>query len=109
MSHRVTTSTEMRDRALIEQACKQTGVSFVANGSNAIRFTSGSLNNAVLNLSTGTIEGDTDYGHTSEKLGALKQAYGEAKYRYECTRQGIMIESRSVDARGNIVLMCGMG
>lgn len=109
MSHRVTTETEIKDKALATQACKAAGVSYVEQGNDMLRFTSGKLNNATLDLRTGRISGDTDYGHTNEGLGALMQHYGEAKYRMECLKQGIAIESRLVDREGNIVLQCAMG
>jgi hypothetical protein len=108
MSHRVTTDTEIKDRVLLTQAAKSAGVTFTEHGST-IRFTSGPLASATLDLSTGRITGDSDYGHTSSGLGVLKQHYGEAKYKAECSRQGIQIESRSLDREGNIVLMCSMG
>jgi hypothetical protein len=109
MSHRVTTDTEIKDKTLAIQACKTAGISYVEQGNDSLRFTSGKLNNATLDLRSGRITGDSDYGHTSEALGVLKQAYGESKYRQECMKQGISIESRVVDQQGNIVLMCAMG
>lgn len=108
MSHRVTTETEIKDKVLLAQACKTAGVTFAESG-ETIRFTSGPMSNAVLDLWSGRITGDSDYGHTSSGLGVLRQAYGEAKYKNECARQGIQIESRTVDHEGNIVLMCSMG
>ena len=109
MSHRVTTETEIKDKAMLTQACKTAKITFVDQGANAVRFTSGSMNNAVLDLTTGRISGDSDYGHTASGLGVLRQAYGEAKYQMECARQGIQIESRITDHEGNIILMCSMG
>jgi len=108
MSHRVTTETEMKDRELVKAACKAQGVSFSDSAGNTIHFTGGKLQGASLDLKTGRISGDTDYGHNAKTLGALRQAYGEAKYRFECARQGIQIESREVDKAGNIVLICAM-
>lgn len=109
MSHRVTTETEIKDKVMLTQACKTANISFVDQGQDQVRFTSGALANAVLDLKSGRISGDSDYGHTSSGLGVLRQAYGEAKYKSECARQGIQIESRSLDHEGNIVLMCSMG
>ena len=108
MSHRVTTSTEIKDKALAMQAAKAAGIGVVDDGSY-LRFTSGALLNATLDLRTGTISGDTDYGHTSEKLGVLKMHYSEAKYKLECARQGIMIEERTVNKDGHVELICAMG
>ena len=109
MSHRVTTETEMKDKAILAQACKTAGINFVDQGANQIRFTGGDLNNAVLDLRTGNISGDTDWGHTKAKLDSLKQTYGETMYRAECMSQGIQIESRTVNKAGEIVLTCSMG
>jgi uncharacterized protein (DUF1499 family) len=109
MSHRVTTQTDMKNKDYVVQACKSAGISYVEAGKDLIRFTSGGVQNAVLNLRTGEISGDTDYGHTRDKLGALRQAYGEAAYRAECLKQGITVEDRQVDREGNVVLMWSMG
>ena len=35
--------------------------------------------------------------------------YSEAKYKLECARQGIMVESRSMNERGEVVMFCAMG
>jgi hypothetical protein len=109
MSHRVTTETEMKDKNLTVQALKNAGLSFQEVGSSQIRVTSGRMNNATIDLNSGRITGDTDHGHDPETLGMLRQFYGEAKYRAECTKQGISIESRTVEKNGTIVLMCSMG
>jgi hypothetical protein len=109
MSHRVTTDTEIKDLNLLTAACKSASINFSDMGNSQIRFTSGSLNNATLDLKSGRITGDSDYGHTATGLSALKQHYGEAKYKAECLRQGIQIESRTVQSNGDIVLMCSMG
>lgn len=108
MSHRVTTSTEIKDKALAMQAAKAAGIG-VADDGSYLRFTSGPLANATLDLRTGTISGDTDFGHTADKLGVLKMHYSEAKYKLECARQGIMVESRSMNERGEVVMFCAMG
>ena len=108
MSHRVTTSTEIKDKSLAMQAAKAAGLSFVEEG-NGLRFTSGTLNRAVLDLRTVTLSGDTDHGHTTEKLSLLKLHYSEAKYKLECARQGIMVESRVVNKDGEVELICSMG
>jgi uncharacterized protein (DUF1499 family) len=109
MSHRVTTETEMKDKGILAQACKSAGINFVDQGGNAVRFVGGDLNNAVLDLRTGSITGDSDHGHTKAKLDSLKQTYGETMYRAECMSQGIQIENRTVNKAGEIVLTCSMG
>jgi hypothetical protein len=108
MSRRVTTETEIRDRALALQAIKTAGLSYSESGSR-IQFTSGALKNAILDLITGVISGDSDYGHSAEKLSELKMFYGEAKYRLECVRNGIMVESRSINKGGEIEMICAYG
>lgn len=108
MSHRVTTQTEIKDRDLAIQALKKAGLGYSEVGSN-IQITSGRMANATINLDTGLISGDTDYGHNSETLGMLRQAYGEAKYVRECNKQGVMIEGRNVEKNGDIVLMWATG
>lgn len=108
MSHRVTTQTEIKDKALAMQAAKAAGIGVVDDG-NSLRFTGGALNHAVLDLRTGLISGDTDYGHTADKLGLLKLHYSEAKYKLECARQGIMIETREVNKDGTVSLYCSLG
>lgn len=109
MSHRVTTETEIKDKALAIAALKTAGISYVEQGNDVLRFTSGRMANASLDLRTGRITGDTDYGHTQDGLGVLRQNYGEAKYRQECLKQGVSIESREVDREGNIILMWSAG
>ena len=108
MSHRVTTETEIKDKALATAALKTAGISYQESG-QTIRFTSGPLANATLDLSTGRISGDTDYGHSPAKLAELKMFYGEAKYKLECNRNGIMVESRTVNKAGEIELLCSYG
>ncbi len=107
MSHRVTTKTEIKDKALAAQALKIAGMGYQDMGTS-LRITSGKMCNATINLQTGEISGDTDYGHTNKSLGALRQAYGEAKYRAECMKQGINITSREVNRDGDVVLYCRM-
>lgn len=105
MSHRVTVQTEIKDRALAIEALKAAGVSYREQG-EVLHLTSGGYENTTLNLKTGAISGDTDYGHNAGKLGLLRQNYSEAAFRQESFRQGISIQDRSVDKDGNIVLHC---
>lgn len=109
MSHRVITQTDMKNKDLAIQAAKDAGITATEQGKDSLRFSGGGMNNAVLDLSTGRITGDSDYGHTSEKLGMLRQNYGEAAYRQECLRQGVSIESRTVQGNGDVVLMWSAG
>lgn len=105
MSHRVTTKTEIKDADLAKSALQQAGYSFTEQGSNLF-ITSGDLRNATINLQTGDVTGDTDYGHRADAFGALRQFYSEAKYKKELARNGGYIDQRTVDREGNIVLMC---
>jgi hypothetical protein len=102
MSHRVTTETDIKNKALALQACKTAGITAVEAGADTLRFTSGKLANATLDLRSGRITGDTDYGHTHEALGSLRQAYGEATYRQELLKQGASVESRTVETVSGI-------
>ncbi len=109
MSHRVTTQTEIKDRAIALQALKSANISYREVGTDQIQFTSGKMSNATLNLKTGDITGDTDYGHSQESLGLLRQHYGEAKYRAEALKNGVSIEGRTVDKNGDVILMWSVG
>ena len=106
MSHRVTTRTEIKDSVLAKQALKQAGMAYQESG-DTLHITSGGMRGAVINLKTGEVSGDSDYGHTRDNLGSLRQAYGEAKYRAECMKQGITISSRAMEGE-NVVLYCRM-
>lgn len=107
MSKRVTTKTEIKDRELAVSSLKKLGYGYREDGGN-LTITSGPMQNASLDLTSGMITGDTDYGHSSAALSSLNQTYGELKYTMECQRQGITVESRSVDQQGNVVLICAM-
>lgn len=106
MSRRVTTQTEIKDKGLAIQALKQAGLSFREVGETQINITSGRLAHATIDLRSGEISGDSDHGHSRESLGLLRQYYAEAKYKAECAKQGITIDSRTVSKNGDIVLMC---
>ena len=107
MSHRVTTKTEMKDLALVQEAAKAAGISCTASG-DIVSFTGGALRGAVLDLKTGNITGDSDYGHTSEVLSALKQGYAEAGIRAHYLKHGGNVESRQV-VGDKVVLICSIG
>jgi hypothetical protein len=104
MSHRVTTKSEIKDAELAESALKQAGFSFDRRG-NSILITSGELHGATINLQTGDIQGDSDYGHRADRFGALRQFYSEAKVKKEMAKNAGYVEERSVDQQGNIILM----
>ncbi len=105
MSRRVTTKTEIKDKDLAVQAMKAAGLQYQDQG-ESLHITSGKMRGAIVDLRTGDISGDSDYGHTTEGLGMLRMHYGEAKYRRECLRQGITIESRTLNKAGEVELIC---
>lgn len=105
MSHRVTTQTEIKDKELAVQALQKAGWSYRDQGAT-LCVTSGPMTNATIDLSTGTIQGDTDHRHNESKLGALRKYYTEAKFRKEALKQGISIESREILADGRIKMVC---
>lgn len=107
MSHRVTTQTEIKDKALAIQALKQANMAYSESGST-LHITTGPIADAMINLTTGEVSGDTDRGHKrgDDGLGILKRFYAEAKVQQECALQGIVIEERIVEKDGRIRLKC---
>lgn len=107
MSHRVTTQTEIKDKALAIRSIQAAGYSYQDQG-ESLMITSGPMNRATINLTTGVVTGDSDYhSRGDDSLGALKQHYAEAKYRAEMQKNGHEIISRSVDKQtGDILLHC---
>jgi hypothetical protein len=107
MSKRIQHKTDMTNKEFAVAAITSAGLSYEEMGSNTLRITSGNLVNATLDLTTGTISGDSDFGHRKETLGSLRQAYTEAKYRHEAAREGVQIKQRL--KRGeDVVLLCRM-
>jgi len=110
MSHRVTVQTEIKDREHALSALKQLKVDFREQG-ETIHMTSGDFNGASINLKSGLItSGDVDYYRNSDagKLGLLRQAYSEAKFRAEAFKQGVDIGERTVNKDGDVILRCRM-
>lgn len=107
MSHRVTVQTEIKDKGLALQALKASNISFREQG-DTLHLTGGGYENVSINLKTGSVSGDTDYGHQASKLGLLRQNYAEAKYKAEAFKQGVSISDRRVEKNGDIVLQCRM-
>lgn len=107
MSHRVTTQTEIKDKALAIEALKASGASYVDRG-QTIDVTSGPMNGATIDLRTGSIGGSWDVGlrNNNDSIGFLKRFYAEAKIKQECHLQGIIIESREMQKDGTIKLVC---
>lgn len=92
---------EITDKDLASNALRAAGIEFRVRG-RMVRLTSGDFAGTKIDLRTGAISTTLAQG----KVGVLRQHYAEAKYRAECARQGIEVASRSVDANGDIVLMC---
>jgi len=108
MSRRIARQTSITDKELALQALKQAGIQYQDQG-NTIRFTSGTMANATLDLTTGTISGDSDFEHTKERLvGLLRQHYSEAQIKREYAKLGTVIDERQTDKQGNVVLMWHM-
>jgi hypothetical protein len=108
MSKRVTTQIDFKDADIAKAALKAASMSFEENGTT-LRITSGACRDAVINLRTGEITGDTDYGHGEKAFGLLRQNYAEAKFRAEAFKNGVTINESTTDKEGNVVLMCSLG
>lgn len=114
MSQRVYTETEFRDADVLREAAKSIDLPLKENG-DKIEFggkLAGSNVNGVqygsgVDIKTGQLHYD-DMFFKPEMFNPLKQAYTEKKHAVECMRQGVQIESREVDANGNIVLLCSL-
>jgi hypothetical protein len=104
MSVRVTQKTEIKDKELAIQALKLAGVTYNISG-NTLSLHGGSLNGCRIDLSTGDISGDSDYGHTAEKIGIVRQYYSEAKVRHDLAIQGHTVESKEI-VKGDVILHC---
>lgn len=107
MSHRVTTKTEITDREMAIAALNRAKYSFTSQG-NTLTITSGPLNRAIIDLTTGEVTGDTNY-HGKDSLGLIRQVYSEEKYVRELRRIGASITSREVLRNGDIKLTCCHG
>lgn len=109
MSRRITNKVDITERDVAIDALKLADLSFVAKGEHTLVITSGALKNATLDLRTGSVYGDSDFGHTEESFGVLRQYYAEAKLRLECMKNGTTIEERQTDCEGNIILLARTG
>jgi hypothetical protein len=102
MSKRVTTQTEIKDRAIALDAFKASGTNFREITGDTFEVRAGH-SHGVLDLRTGQIEGD-DMSFRKDDFTNLVQHYGEQKYMTELRRIGASIHSREVDRDGNIIL-----
>ena len=104
MSRRIENQTNITDKDLACRALQLAGMDHDVQGT-MIYIKSGAMAGARVNLKTGLISGDSDYGHTEESLGVLRQYYSEALFKRECARQGTIVDQRQEDANGDVVLL----
>ncbi len=121
MSHRVTTSTEMKDKTVLDKVLTSysnaggpKGGNSVEGGpltytqkGNIITFQSGKLKNATLDLSTGEMAGDTDYQSEAD-LGSLRQAYAVEKVKTDVVRRGGSVSSVTTAKDGTIRIVANV-
>lgn len=106
MSHRVTSKTNITNKALALQALQNAGWLFNENGNN-VSITSGPMKGATLSLKDGTITGDTDWHDAGDdSLGAIRRYYAEAETLEELSLRGAVVESREITEEGEIRLIC---
>jgi len=107
MSKRVTTLTEVKDRAIAEKALRDSAMGFRSDGAT-IYITSGALAGATIDLTTGVVSGD-DMTHSAASMGKLRQLYSEAKMRLMIANQGGSIQSTKTLSNGDIELLYQVG
>ncbi len=108
MSHKVTTKTTIKNKKLALQALKAAGWRYSERGSNIIDIQGGPMHGSWVDLSTGTVTGDTDY-HGKTGLKALNKHYSEALVRAEAQKNGGQIIERTVAKNKDIVLIAQYG
>ncbi len=106
MSKKIVTRTPMTDKAHAITALKAGGLAFEEVGSTVLRIKSGTLMNANLDLTTGTVTGDSDTGYRQGELGGLLRDYTEAKHRALAARDGVQIKDRIKQKDGSVILKC---
>jgi hypothetical protein len=100
----------MKEREHVLSALKAQKIEFREHGQN-IDLLSREFAGASINLSTGMItSGDVDQFRNTDagKLGLLRQAYSEAKFRAVAFKEGHMIGERSIEKNGDVTLICRM-
>ena len=93
MSKRTEVKTTMTDKKFVIEAFKREQLQYEEMSDTMLRITSGALARATLDLTTGTITGDSDYGHGQNALGKLNRHYSEALARFRAMRAGTQIQS----------------
>ncbi len=101
MSHRVVSTTNITNAATAARALTKKGWDYNqskdSRGKDQIHVQSGPMAGALIDLSTGKVEGDTDFhGHDGGALSALDQAYGEEQILMNIESQGGYVVSREM-------------
>lgn len=100
----------MKEREHVISALKAQKIEYREHG-QTIDLLSREFAGASINLSTGLIQsGDVDNFRDTDasKLGLLRQAYSEAKFRAVAFKEGHMISDRAVEKNGDVTLICRM-
>lgn len=108
MSKKITTQTDITENEHATAALRKAGFSFRAEGDSRLRITSGPMAHAVIDLSTGKVEGD-DQLHSRDTLGALRGLYAESKLHAEILKGGGSILERNEQKNGDIELIYQIG
>jgi len=108
MSHRLTLTTEIKDREAAIDALNANKIAYRENDGVLTLLTT-PYNDTTINLHTGQVRsGDVDYARVNQQqVGVLRQWYAEAKYRIESFKEGIQITDRAevVENGQNVVLL----
>jgi hypothetical protein len=108
MSQKVTVKTVITNKEFAAVALKAAGLEFEEMGSTGLRIKSGALANATIDLTTGNLTGDTDYGHRKSTFEGVIRGYAEAKFRHEAGQSGVQIKARTIEKNGDVKLVCRM-
>lgn len=103
MSRAITSKLEINDIELAKQALDTAGVGYQVQG-DVIYLTTPPFHHAVLDTRTGVLRGDSDFGHTEDSFGLLRQYYSEQLVRREYAKSGTTIDGRTTTEEGDIVL-----
>lgn len=99
MSKRIEHKSAINDRAVAIAAFDNAGYRYHEHG-DTIAITSGPFANVSIDLKTGTISSDSDFGHTKELLGTLQRVYNEAMIRRDLNTPGVYIGQRVENYQG---------
>ena len=107
MSHKITYKTALKDVDLAQSAAKALGMATSIN-KDTMKFSSGALRGASLDLRSGVITSDSDWKHEAN-VERFQVAYNEAKATLEISRQGHTILGRTettVNGQTVVQIMC---